>query len=111
MNCPYTLKFLYIKLGVNLNWFCTGIGPPYLYDKPVNVASQSGKIGKQEEHYNVRFKHEETQYTDKLLEVLRGKDEDVKAMVKSTIDIAAQKEYKRLCLLDYNEWVAERCPE
>jgi hypothetical protein len=54
---------------------------------------------------------EEQKGIDKLLDVLRGKDEDLKKMVKIVIDTASAKEYERICALGPLAWAAEGYPE
>jgi len=87
------LKRFRDKLGVNLNWFYTGIGPTFLYDRPENHgrADKSSKtvteaVYEIPEDSNVKFRIEEQKYIHTLLGILREKDEGLKKLIKSNLD-------------------------
>ncbi len=87
------LKRFRDKLGVNLNWFYTGVGPTFLYDRPekykrtdefsIKVTETDYEIP---EDSNVRFRIEEQKYIHTLLGILREKDEGLKKLIKSNLD-------------------------
>ncbi len=89
------LKRFRDKLGVNLNWFYTGIGPTFLYDQP-EKQGRAGKVSEKvteadyeiPEDSDVKFRIEEQKYIHTLLGILREKDEGLKKLIKSNLDTA-----------------------
>ncbi len=87
------LKRFRDKLGVNLNWFYTGIGPTFLYDRPEKhgrADKSSVKVTEADyeipEDSNVKFRIEEQKYIYTLLGILREEDEGLKKLIKSNLD-------------------------
>ena len=87
------LKRFREKLGVNLNWFYTGIGPTFLYDrleKHGRADKSSEKVTEADyeipEDSNVKFRIEEQKYIHTLVAILRENDEGLKKLIKSNLD-------------------------